>query len=684
MGIAIRRVGTALGLAGALTVSAHEAEAQSSGVELLDEILVTTPARGPRALQQTPAAVGVVESEDIERRQAQTFEDLIGDAAGVTIEGGPRGISQEPNIRGFQDEQVVIRVDGARQNFNLAHRGRFFLDPDIVQRVEVVRGGASALYGSGGLGGVISVETKDAADLLAPGETVGGRVRGSYATNGGEYFGSGTLFGQLGSLDAIAFLGWREMTDDLEGGSEGEIRASEIDSKNALLKLGFEPTDALRVEANLQYYEDEGVTSPNANAEATAANEVNRDVTVGSYRLGFDYAPEASDLVNLKALVYFNTNDVEEDRISDGRLDETEYETIGLDFSNSSNLDIGAPVILTYGFEGYQDTQTGERDGAAREQFPDAEATYLAGFLQAEVEITEQLTIIPGLRYDHFELNPDSSAFDDRSEGELSPRVALSFEATENVTFWGSWSQSFRAPSLTELYNDGEHFSFTAGPNTFVNNFVPNPDLEPERASQFEIGLRTRFRNMADEGDRLTASANAYYADVEDYIETTVSSNYVFAGPGLFTGTTTKDNVDATLWGFEAELAYDAPRWFAGATLTIPRGETTDSDQLNSLPQARLSLNLGWRPIASDTAFEVGGRATLSDGQSGDAEDSVEETPGSSVFDVYAAYAPDSGPLQGARFQIGVDNVLDRGYRLHPVELEQPGRTVKITGAVQF
>ena len=75
-------------------------------------------------------------------------------------------LPKSPMSEGFLDEQVVIRVDGARQNFDLAHRGRFFADQVVVERIEIVRGGSSALYGSGAIGGVISVETKGARNLL--------------------------------------------------------------------------------------------------------------------------------------------------------------------------------------------------------------------------------------------------------------------------------------------------------------------------------------------------------------------------------------------------------------------------------------------------------------------------------------------------------------------------------------
>ena len=660
----------------------------------LDEITVTAPARGPRSLQETPAAAGVIERDEIERREAQTFEDLLGDEAGVSIPGGPRGISQEPNIRGFEDEQIVIRLDGARQNFNLAHRGRFFVDPDVVERVEVLRGGASALYGSGALGGVISLETRKAGDLLEPGQSFGGRLKTSYSSNGGQIFTSGTAYGQLGDVDALGFLSWREMTGDISDGAGDKVRASELDIRNGLLNLGFEPSEALRIELGGLYYEDEGLTPPNANAAASAETEVDRDVNIASGRIGVEYAPAGSDLINFKGLMFLSDIGLEEDRLADGRFDTTDYRTIGIDLANSSKFQIGAPVILTYGLEAYRDSQEGSRNGADRLQFPDADLTFLAGFAQAEISLTDALTLTPGLRYDHFSLDPsgldsDGAALAERSEGQFSPRLAFSFQATEALTLWASAAQSFRAPSLTQLYNDGVHFAaqgFPLDPTnpsapifTGVNNFVPNPELEPEKANQLDFGARLRLRDFAGAGNMLRLSANAYYADVDDYIDSYVTfideDTFTFdpvTGQSFLSGTTRTRNVDAKLWGFEAEASYDAQAWFLGAGLTLPRGEGDDGEVLGSLPQDRLTLKGGFRPVDQ---VEVGARGVFRAGRDGG-----EDTPGSSVFDVYASYEP----MDNLRLQIGVDNVLDREYRIHPNALNQPGRTFKISGAIKF
>lgn len=104
---------------------------------LLGDVIVENAARDERAVLDAPVGATVPPREELVLRDADTYEELIGDVPGVLIEGGPRGAAQEPNIRGFSDEQITLRIDGGRFNFNQSHRGRFFIDPDIVERVEV-------------------------------------------------------------------------------------------------------------------------------------------------------------------------------------------------------------------------------------------------------------------------------------------------------------------------------------------------------------------------------------------------------------------------------------------------------------------------------------------------------------------------------------------------------------------
>jgi hemoglobin/transferrin/lactoferrin receptor protein len=657
---------------------------------MLDEITVVSAARDARPLLDTTLTATVREGEALDERQATDFQELIGDVPGLTIEGGPRSISQEPNIRGFVDDQIVLRFDGGRFNFDQAHRGRFFVDPDIVERVEVIRGGGSTLYGSGALGGVIAIDTRNVDDLLAPGDGFGARLLGGYASNGEIGQASATVYGRQGRFDALGFFGWQPMGADLEDGDGTEIRNSALDVTNALLKLGFEPDEASRFELSSSLYHDDGTVPPNSNDASDPLTDVDREADVSTLRLGWDYTPAGNDLVDLSVLGYFNGLEITEDRDSDGRNDVTNYDTYGFEVVNRSRFEAGAPVTLVYGVEALRDSQEGTRDGVSRPQFPKAEATTLAAFAEATIAVTDRLEIVPGLRYDNYRRDPDGD-FDEVEEGFWSPRIGVSYRPSASWQVYGNLARAFRAPSLTELYNDDVHFAvpgFPLGPGvtfTGVNSFVPNPDLEPEKSTQVEIGARYAAADVFRDGDTLHASANAYYADVEDFINQTVTFvdfSTAVPGPGglLVGGTTTSTNVDARLWGLEGEFAYDAGPWFGGLLLTVPRGEADGGGPLGSIPQDRVTATLGVRPAAP---WEVGARATFAAERDDVPEDSV---PGDAwtTLDVFAAWRPSAPQFEGAVLRAGIDNLFDETYSIYPNGLNQPGRTFKVSATVEF
>ncbi|MEM9550576.1 MAG: TonB-dependent hemoglobin/transferrin/lactoferrin family receptor [Pseudomonadota bacterium] len=681
-----RMVMTSAMLAGG---AATGALAQEAPVEL-SPLTLDSAFRDERNILDTPVAASVREGEALESRQADTYEELIGDIPGLSIEGGPRGISQEPNIRGFQDEQIVLRFDGARFNFNQAHRGRFFLDPDIVQRVEVIRGGGSTLFGSGALGGVISVETKDPQDLLQEGRTTGARLRFGYSSNGDIGHGSATVFGDWGQYDALAFIGTRQFGSDLDDGDGNDIRNSQLDAINGLLKFGFEPTPDQRFEFNISRYDDEGTTPANSSSPSSP-DDVDRDASVTSAQLSWDYAPQGSNWLDLSVLLYGNTLEITEDRDSDGRADETNYDTVGLEIVNRSKFDVGVPVEVVYGVEILRDTQEGIRDGAPRVQFPDADATTTGVFAEATWAVTDRLDLITGLRFDSYSRDPDSATFDDVDEDFFSPRIGFSYRPTDNWQIFGNVAQAFRAPSLSELYNDGVHFTVDpddippGAPFSGVNRFVPNPDLEEEESTQFELGARFEDTGIWRQGDFLRFAANIYYADVTNFIDQRVTFiDFTTGTPGptgfVFDGTTTSRNVDAEFWGLEAEVDYDAGLWFARAGLSLPQGEQTNGDPLGALPQERLTGTFGLRPSPD---WQVGARVTLAADRSDVPDDSL-PAEAFEVVDLFASWAPSDGPLAGAVIRAGVDNVFDEDYIIYPNGLSQPGRTFKISTSFQF
>ncbi|QDC08701.1 TonB-dependent hemoglobin/transferrin/lactoferrin family receptor [Oceanicola sp. D3] len=638
----------------------------------LDPIYVNSAARSERLVLDTPVAVSTLSGEALANRQAGDFQELIGDMPGVTIGGGPRAIALEPNIRGFTDDQIVLRFDGGRFNFNQGHRGRFFLDPALVKRVEVVRGGGSTLYGSGALGGVISVETVDADDLLEEGRTMGARVGMGYSTNGGQWRANTAVYADWGAWDALLFLGTRDTSGNYAAGGGEEIPFSALDQQNGMIKLGFEPSADSRIEFSFSDYHDSALTLASANGAPSGSNpEVDRDASEQSFRLSWEFDPEGNDAVDLSVLFYGDRLKITEDRVSAPRHDETTYDSLGLEVTNRARLTLGVPVEIVYGLELFRESQEGTRDGAARSTFPPASAMTTGVFAEATFELSPQFDVIAGLRYDVYEREPGDATLEDVREEFFSPRIGVSYRPTENWQVFANLSRAYRAPSLSELYNDGLHFPgnpFGFPPDNF---FVPNPDLKPEESTQFEIGTRFEQGGLRRADDKLSFSVSLYNAEVKNYIEQTVD---------IFAGTTTSSNVDGRLWGLEAEARYDTAAWFVGGGLSIARGEGADGDPLASIPQDRVTLEAGYRP-ADDWLF--GAKATLAAEQNrvpaGGAVGESWET-----LDIYAAWTPDSAGMAGSSLRIGIDNLFDRHYTIYPNELPQAGRSLEVSATFTF
>jgi len=681
--------GTLFSLVGFWAFGAQGAEEVAAPAEAFEEITVTAT-RVEREVFTTPTAVSVVARENIENYQPLSYADILEGVPGVAIQGGSRRISEEPNIRGFLDNQVVIRLDGARQNFDLAHRGRFFVDPDLVNRIEIVRGSASALYGSGALGGVISVETIGANDLLRDDETFGGRLKIGYQSNGDELLTSAGLFGKVGNVDILGNLVYRQVFNDLEGGSGNPIVDTEDRLVNGLINIGIDLAPHHRLEFVADTFDNEGENPTAADNVSSPTTVVDRDTRERNLRTTYRYNDPDNAFVNLTATAYYTDIDITEDRFVDDRLDNSDFSSYGFDINNTSRFKVSedASLTLTYGFEWYRDEQSGTRDGADRLQFPDAERTFTAFYGQAEIELFDMLSIIPSIRYDDF--GQESSDGTRRDENSFTPRVVVGYEPAEWFYIWGSWAEAFRAPGLTELFNDGTHFAVPngAGPNSLVlNEFVPTPDLLPEEAETFEIGARLRFK---DEESNLSFEASATYfsTDIENYVNQIVT--YIDPtrppqftppfGPLVFFGTTQNINVDAKIKGFEAEARLETTYFTAAISgFTLDGDDVTNDTGLGSIPQDTLSLSLeGNLP---DWDMRLGGRATFASAQTDVPADSV-QTDGYETVDLFVSWAPRD--LEGFAVTAGLNNVFDKSYVVHPTVIEQPGRSFRITLSYRF
>ena len=673
--------------------SAGEAEEAASEespppLPVLAETVVVTASRAESPLLTAPAAIAVRTADELAAEAARTFGDLFEGVPGISIQGNARRITEAPNIRGFADQQVVVRQDGGRQNFNAAHGGRFFVDPDLLQRVEVLRGANSAVFGSGALGGVVSLTTRGARDLLEAGEDFGGRYRVGYQSNGRDLTQSFSGFAANDAFDGLVNFSLGGTGQPIRDGDGETIPNTEDELRNGLVKLGWNPGAATRWEVSWQGFDNRAAEPTNANA--LTGTLVDRDTRFEALRARFTTRSTGSDWMDLSVLGYRNAVEVGEDMRIRTRRDDTAFETVGFEAHNASRFRWSDDVrfTLNLGAEAYRDTQSGTRDGTPRLQFPDAEASYLGAFLYGEAEIRDRLQVALGLRRDNWSVRADR--FPARDEGRTSPRASAGWRLSDSAFVWVGASQGFRVPSLTELYADGLHFQFPVGSGVQVlNYFRPAPGLRAEKGVSREAGLRGGRGALAFE-------TTCFDQTVGDYVDQVVLvADPAFepevdpvTGFTVLQGSTRNISLDARLRGCEAAALYDRPRFRMRASGSVLDTENLETgDTLGRAPANALHLMASTRLPSLD--FEVGGRATLAGSRTrglaaSRAAEADEDAPGYRVLDVFARFTPTSGPLAGVDWTLALNNLTDEYYAVFPAVVPQPGRSLRISAAYRF
>ncbi len=356
-------------------------------------------------LAETASVLG---SEAITKEQPADLGDLLLELPNVDIAGGPRNIGQRSVIRGISDERILFLLDGARQNFVRGHNSRLFIEPELLKTVEVVRGPASAWWGSGAVGGVVGLTTKDASDLLSPGQRFGALLKGGFQSAADQGLGSASVYGLVGeTFDYLLHFTFRG-ADDLRLG-RGKLAHSGFDAFSSLAKFNFSPGDHRLGFTAITFDQNQEVPSNPQSQVGRTTPLVDRSSQQRNFLFNYQFDPESTWL-KPKLLVYHNDLSIQEDRIPDPRRDRTFFTTTGVNVSNRSRLGPLGPVSqeLTYGLDYYHDQGRATRDGKLRPEFPEAEADVVGLYLQDELKFLKRLALVGGVRFDDFQTQAKS------------------------------------------------------------------------------------------------------------------------------------------------------------------------------------------------------------------------------------------------------------------------------------
>jgi hemoglobin/transferrin/lactoferrin receptor protein len=664
----------------------------------LEGIVVTTSKIEESAIDALSGSSAVGKEQLDEQFQPEQISEVLLTIPGVATSETPRDTATAVNVRGLQDfGRVNVLIEGARQNFQrTGHNadGVFYIEPEMIKRIEVTRGPTATIYGSGAIGGVVSFDLLDADDILKAGEYAALRSRTSYATNGEGKLASATGAVKSGGFDVLGQVNgrWSNAYDDGDG---NEVPFSGDTTKSNLVKSRWRPAAGHEITAALVDYNSRFVDTTD-----TGGSPRDTEVDNLQYSLGYTFTSPDNPLIDFSAKAYRNNTDVHQERLTAvfippgtpgfppggvnipvGAARSFSVDTTGSDIFNTSRFTFGSvKLALTYGGDIFKDEVVNIDPFEGGDVFtPSGERTVYGTFAQSRLTFFEIVDLIGAVRYDHYNLQGTvvtSSGTDDiETEGErVSPKVTLGVTPQKWITVFGTYAEGYRAPAVTESFVSGFHPA--PGPPF---EFIPNPFLRPEVAHNVEGGVNLRFDGIVTTGDALRAKAVAFRNKVDDFIDPTFDPTYQSPTSPFPNGAFTYQNISqATIEGVELEAVYDAQAWFVGVGAHRIRGTNEDTGEgLYSIPADRIVLTTGFRAldaklVAGSRVHFVAAQNRLPSAFFGSAV--IEPSEAYTVVDLFAEYIVN----ERATLNLNIDNVFDKNYRQYLDQDDSPGLNARI------
>ena len=635
----------------------------------------------------TLAAVSVLRQEQINQAQAGRLSDIFNGMPGVWFSERGDDPAAAINIRGLQDfGRVAVLVDGARQDFQRSGHfanGLFYVDPEFLGGVDVVRGPVANVYGSGAIGGAASFRTKELDDILLPGEMAALQGHGMFGTNGSQWLAS-TFMGARGAAGDIFAGGvFRDSQNYLEGNGN-VVPNTGSETESGLVKLTTRPGEGQELKFGAITYNTNYDFGQTNGEEGVYATDVKNQTVTGQYSLKSPDTP----LLDFRTNAYWNQTYASQTvktpyTVTDGcgpgcNVDFTGpvgttssflLNTGGFDAHNTSRFDTGPfRNTVTYGgdFVGDNVNVTNGADPGAP-LTPGGSREAYGGFLEWRVDYSTWFQMINAVRFDGYNLSGDGSA---QSGTRLSPKTTVGVTPIPGLTPYVTYAEGYRAPSVTEAFIAGYH------PGEFFY-FMPNPNLQPEVGHNTELGLNIKYDNVFAANDKIRAKVNVYNNDVSNYIDLMEVFSPISSGtppaqcpPTMYGYTDCYQYVNvgkARIQGAELEMNYDAGLWFGGISGQIIKGTNlSDGQPLATIPPDQISFLLGvrgfdrklsvamrWTAVAAKPLSQI----PLQEGDTG-LVPVFDPTPAYNLVNLYIGYQPVPDVL--AAFSI--ENLLNVDY----------------------
>lgn len=544
----IRRIIMVAASIGTLFLPAANVTAAEESVQLKE--IVVTATRTEKEQKDVTQTVTVITAEDIKKSGALTAAEVIERTSGVEVNDyGTKGSLNNISIRGAGYQQVLVLLDGRRMNS--ASAGGFDMSNlpvlvDEIDRIEIVRGPSSALYGADAVAGVVNIITKKttAAETSVTGEAGSHGYRSVAVANANK-------------LDKFSYA--------LSAGkekSDGFRINSDLDKTLAGARLGYELSQDSSLEMSADYLEKRIGVPGSLQFPSPLAQEWDRNTGESlTYRTKFSKELDLrlNAYENRDKIIYKNPDPVfPQDSKHVGKTAGAEAQT---------NWMVNSWNQLSLGVEAKEDhlasTDAGEHT-----------ASLQATYLQDEISIGEPLIVVIGGR------NDSHSVYGDKFSPRASARYLI---AGSGTIIRASAGDAFRAPTLNDLYWSFDGFE------------VGNPNLKPETSKEYEGGVEQPF------GKGNTVKLTAFERKVKDLIQWQPDANFVYSPVNIG---------KARITGYEAEaklVPVEQLTWAVNYTYLDPVDEITGEKIYYVIPETQIKsyMNLS---LFSKTNLYIEGR----------------------------------------------------------------------------
>lgn len=650
-------------------VSGVMAEEKEKGVTKLEEIVVTAT-KYETSIKDIPGSVTVITSEEIKNQHLPNSDigDILRSVAGITLRRAYAPFPSYPNIRGVGSDLTVILVNGIPTNWEITQA----IPPENIERIEIVRGPASALYGANASGGVINIITKEGKKEFKSAFSGGYGTFDTYRLSATASGGLDKLYYSLAAAQEESD-GENIVTNNVLP-SVTMVEKCRYDKKSVSLNTNYRFNGSSRLSFLYNFFNDDYTRGrPNVGGDwdrhfaSLIYDQKLGDSFAFKGSLGYRY----DDL--LHRYDYGGTNYAEKQR------GYTDYDETPLELQLTG--DIGLRNTLTAGF--FYNNQTTDKDyissttGALTQQNQYKIRT-LAGYLQDVWKPTESLIITAGIRYDEWK-NYDNtfSTFnttnpEDSSHDNWSPKIGLRYNFTDQTSIWANYGMGYMPPTPEQLYDDR-----TSGGNPRQ----PNPNLKPEKTHSWELGLEKWF------GRSVQTKLVGFYNYTDDKILSWFDATNVWINENIGRTESYGTEFEIILSPFEHWLVTANYTWDKARIDENPSDPTQEGNWLPFSPEHKANLGITY---AIENNFTISGLARYLSLQHTDDDNTKYTAAGEERF-MDSSFVVDLkaikhlpvrwGCLRNIDLSLSVDNVFDEKYRTFYV-YEDPGRV--FFGEVKF